>query len=217
MQREVGHSPPQNQLAVPGRLQARGLRGWTIAKARGLGQCRLWIMRGGGRTQSQGFSLSRLHRLAPVWYMAPLSKVSAGQRRIAMGSRAGRRRACPGRRRATATWRSGDAADCKSVNAGSIPAVASKFAPVAARAKECPQKRRPGGEEGASPHQGFLLRAPPRDGVRLFRGSSAVEQPAVNRLVVGSNPTRGAICSKRWIIEHLRRFHEGGGGPRMMC
>ena len=26
----------------------------------------------------------------------------------------------------------------------------------------------------------------------LFRGSSAVEQPAVNRLVVGSNPTRGA-------------------------
>src|SRR2546429_3794646 len=27
----------------------------------------------------------------------------------------------------------------------------------------------------------------------LFRGSSVVEQPAVNRLVVGSNPTRGAI------------------------
>ena len=27
---------------------------------------------------------------------------------------------------------------------------------------------------------------------RLFRGSSVVEQPAVNRLVVGSNPTRGA-------------------------
>ena len=31
------------------------------------------------------------------------------------------------------------------------------------------------------------------DTARLFRGSSAVEQPAVNRLVVGSNPTRGAI------------------------
>jgi hypothetical protein len=31
----------------------------------------------------------------------------------------------------------------------------------------------------------------------LFRGSSVVEQPAVNRLVVGSNPTRGAIpCAK---------------------
>jgi hypothetical protein len=26
----------------------------------------------------------------------------------------------------------------------------------------------------------------------LIRGSSVVEQPAVNRLVVGSNPTRGA-------------------------
>lgn len=30
----------------------------------------------------------------------------------------------------------------------------------------------------------------------LFRGSSAVEQPAVNRLVAGSNPARGAISSK---------------------
>ena len=28
---------------------------------------------------------------------------------------------------AMATWRSGNAADCKSVNAGSIPAVASNF------------------------------------------------------------------------------------------
>ena len=31
-----------------------------------------------------------------------------------------------------------------------------------------------------------------RPGNTAFRGSSAVEQPAVNRLVVGSNPTRGA-------------------------
>src|SRR5712671_2620903 len=30
----------------------------------------------------------------------------------------------------------------------------------------------------------------------LFRGSSVVEQPAVNRLVVGSNPTRGAISTR---------------------
>ena len=30
----------------------------------------------------------------------------------------------------------------------------------------------------------------------LFRDSSAVEQPAVNRLVVGSNPTRGATFEK---------------------
>ena len=39
----------------------------------------------------------------------------------------------------------------------------------------------------------------------LFRGSSAVEQPAVNRLVVGSNPTRGAndfgtLTSKRRVL-----------------
>src|SRR5215475_5409074 len=36
---------------------------------------------------------------------------------------------------------------------------------------------------------------------RLFPGSSVVEQPAVNRLVAGSNPARGAnslfACSKR--------------------
>src|SRR5205085_2906577 len=31
----------------------------------------------------------------------------------------------------------------------------------------------------------------------MFRGSSVVEQPAVNRLVVGSNPTRGAIYTRR--------------------
>ena len=29
-----------------------------------------------------------------------------------------------------------------------------------------------------------------------IRGSSVVEQPAVNRLVVGSNPTRGAIAPR---------------------
>lgn len=33
---------------------------------------------------------------------------------------------------------------------------------------------------------------PPSSSVPLFRGSSVVEQPTVNRLVVGSNPTRGA-------------------------
>ena len=31
----------------------------------------------------------------------------------------------------------------------------------------------------------------------LFRGSSVVERSAVNRLVVGSNPTRGAILKPR--------------------
>ena len=29
-------------------------------------------------------------------------------------------------------------------------------------------------------------------GIYIFRGSSAVERPPVKRLVVGSNPTRGA-------------------------
>lgn len=29
--------------------------------------------------------------------------------------------------------------------------------------------------------------------IRIFRGSSAVEQVAVNHLVVGSNPTPGAV------------------------
>src|SRR5947209_8681591 len=37
-----------------------------------------------------------------------------------------------------------------------------------------------------------LGKRPHPEDERLFRGSSAVEQPAVNRLVVGSNPTRGA-------------------------
>ena len=44
----------------------------------------------------------------------------------------------------------------------------------------------------------FMLSMPDRlcymrsDASRLFPGSSAVEQPAVNRLVAGSNPARGA-------------------------
>jgi hypothetical protein len=43
----------------------------------------------------------------------------------------------------------------------------------------------------------------------VFRGSSVVEQPAVNRLVVGSNPTRGAIFQlvrpgDTWVSAHPR-------------
>ena len=38
----------------------------------------------------------------------------------------------------------------------------------------------------------LVRRSPRRDVTTAFRGSSVVEQPAVNRLVVGSNPTRGA-------------------------
>ena len=40
----------------------------------------------------------------------------------------------------------------------------------------------------------YSARLPERN---LFRGSSVVEQPTVNRLVVGSNPTRGATRPSR--------------------
>ena len=36
----------------------------------------------------------------------------------------------------------------------------------------------------------------------MFRGSSVVEQPTVNRLVVGSNPTRGATRGNKALINH---------------
>jgi hypothetical protein len=42
----------------------------------------------------------------------------------------------------------------------------------------------------------------------LFPGSSAVEQPAVNRLVAGSNPARGANK-----IKHLAQHH----APDKIC
>jgi hypothetical protein len=45
----------------------------------------------------------------------------------------------------------------------------------------------------------MLCKRPPRlleaAVARVFPGSSAVEQPAVNRLVAGSNPARGATLS----------------------
>ena len=43
---------------------------------------------------------------------------------------------------------------------------------------------------------------------RLFLDSSAVEHPAVNRRVVGSNPTRGVLFLKRMGSElsHTTRF-----------
>ena len=52
-----------------------------------------------------------------------------------------------------------------------------------------------------------------RDADNIFRGSSMVEQPAVNRLVVGSNPTRGVLndeSSPFWVYilenEHGRFY-----------
>ncbi len=89
-----------------------------------------------------------------------------------------------------ATWRSGDAADCKSVNAGSIPAVASK------RASTCRHRAplRALKKIELSPRQRrHLLLCGALSGLSpVFRGSSVVERPTVNRMVVGSNPTRGA-------------------------
>ncbi len=86
-----------------------------------------------------------------------------------------------------ATWRSGDAADCKSAYPGSIPGVASKHSQSvrAGAAQLC--------KGGAA-----LLYAGCITACRAsFPGSSAVEQPAVNRLVAGSNPARGARCHFR--------------------
>ena len=45
--------------------------------------------------------------------------------------------------------------------------------------------------QGCAPTTPCCMAAP------AFRGSSVVEQPAVNRLVVGSNPTRGASSNAR--------------------
>jgi hypothetical protein len=70
------------------------------------------------------------------------------------------------------------------VHAGSIPAVAStrlRRGPCAARfAKQ----------------RSFVIGALARS-AGLFPGSSVVEQPAVNRLVAGSNPARGATIKQR--------------------
>ena len=50
--------------------------------------------------------------------------------------------------------------------------------------------------------EAFVIAICPLDG-GIFRGSSVVEQPAVNRLVVGSNPTRGAnkICVLKQLLK----------------
>src|SRR2546423_9285760 len=52
-------------------------------------------------------------------------------------------------------------------------------------------------EENISSLQGLraLLYAGARTWFHLFLGSSAVEHSTVNRMVAGSNPARGAICS----------------------
>ena len=74
-----------------------------------------------------------------------------------------------------ATWRSGDAAACKAVYPGSIPGVASTLLRVPVFHL---------GANGKLWYIGSLE--------RVILGSSVVEQLAVNQLVAGSNPARGA-------------------------
>jgi hypothetical protein len=96
-----------------------------------------------------------------------------------------------------ATWRSGDAADCKSAYPGSIPGVASTFFPGHNRTVQHALQR-PGG---------FVICRYITACRASFPGSSVVEQPAVNRLVAGSNPARGAN-----VFRHLNAL-AGTGKP----
>jgi hypothetical protein len=54
----------------------------------------------------------------------------------------------------------------------------------------------------------------PRSNEPLFPGSSVVEQPAVNRLVAGSNPARGAKLFQEisWILVFLLPLPAHAGG-----
>ncbi len=54
---------------------------------------------------------------------------------------------------------------------------------------------------------GFVMRPLPQHG--LFPGSSVVEQPAVNRLVAGSNPARGATKIKDFCIAAHHKITRG--------
>ena len=94
-----------------------------------------------------------------------------------------------------ATWRSGYAAVCKTVYPGSIPGVASSL-----RSRLASESAAIAGAHAYPDFVAVMLLKPPRLCYRhfhfastaLFPGSSVVEQPAVNRLVAGSNPARGA-------------------------
>ena len=59
------------------------------------------------------------------------------------------------------------------------------------------------------------------DALWLFRGSSAVEQPAVNRLVVGSNPTRGANFQlsgpEAWVTKRPYDMGDNLGPEQVVC
>ena len=109
---------------------------------------------------------------------------------------------------------------CKTVYPGSIPGVASSFRcravsawrPFPGRPLRHRAEGRPG-EAAGHPGTGKLALSALLKPVRLcysnelaasaavFPGSSAVEQPAVNRLVAGSNPARGA--KQNQILSHV--------------
>ena len=60
-------------------------------------------------------------------------------------------------------------------------------------------------------HESKAVRYTPLSLGAVFRGSSAVEQPTVNRLVVGSIPTRGASPERfyemRPYVAHFSYLH----------
>ena len=84
---------------------------------------------------------------------------------------------------APAWWQSGYVADCKSVNAGSIPAQASTRRPGIATLASA---------GNALPKDPASQAAIPPAATEFFRSSSAVEQATVNRRVAGSIPASGA-------------------------
>src|SRR5262249_1273454 len=59
----------------------------------------------------------------------------------------------------------------------------------------CSPARRCAGENRFQSHRPFVIRRNAFAIRGVFPGSSVVEQPAVNRLVAGSNPARGAISA----------------------
>ena len=90
--------------------------------------------------------------------------------------------------------------------ASGVSASALRFAPVAAPWGALPAT---GAGPPANDFQsvtGFVICGFHRAS-RLFPGSSAVEQPAVNRLVAGSNPARGAN-SRSCSDQRARRFFD---------
>ena len=99
-----------------------------------------------------------------------------------------------------AMWRSGYAAVCKTVYAGSIPAVASKALAGVFNAFAGPHGSRSSRDLIARGGAKFVLckvAGPcytPKAARRRSPVAQQVEQAAVNRWVAGSNPARGATA-----------------------